>query len=42
MVLRPASMSLVCMAPGPAPVADEATVMSVGGKVRVQGKYSSM
>lgn len=42
MVQRPASMSLVCMAPDPAPLADEATVMSVGGKVRVQDKHSSM
>lgn len=41
-VLRPASMSLVCMASDPSPLAVEATVMSVGGRVRVQDKHSSM
>lgn len=42
MLLRPALMSLVCVAPDPAPLADEAAVMSVGGKVRAQPKHSSM
>lgn len=35
-------MSSVCMAPDPVPPADEATVMSVGGKIGVQDKHSSM
>lgn len=41
-LLRSALMSLVWMAPDPAPLADEATVRSVGGKVRAQDNCSSM
>lgn len=42
MLLRPAFMSLVCVASDPAPLAAETAVMSVGGKVRAQDNHSSM